>query len=105
MTDLMIRSLREEDVAKYEVKPHPTCNGTQVIFEFTNGYGASIVSTDFSYGGDEGKWELAVLKDGEICYDTPVTDDVIGYLEECEVIPLLAQIAALDPVEAKQIEG
>jgi hypothetical protein len=43
-------------------------NGIQYIFKADNGYGASIVQHDFSYGGKKGLWELAVTKydeDGE----------------------------------------
>jgi len=105
MTELMICSLKEEDVVKYEVKDHQMGNGTQVLFEFVNGYGASIIRHEFSYGSEDGRWELAVLKDDDLCYDTPITDNVIGYLTEDEVIPILAQIAALDPVIHKQLEN
>ena len=45
------------------------------------------------------KYELAVLcTDGEglrITYDTPITDDVIGWLTPERVSELMAQVAAL----------
>jgi hypothetical protein len=62
---------------------------------FDNGYGASVVSHNFSYGGKEGLYELAVLKDNDICYDTPITNDVIGYLTEEDVTDILIQIQSL----------
>ena len=114
MTDIMLRGLRKEDVKSYEVKDSPIGKGTQVIFEFVNGYGASVVRFGIpamggiiagSYGAAANKWELAVLRNGQIDYSTPITDDVIGYLDESEVVPLLAQIATLDPVIPLQIEG
>lgn len=67
----------------------------QYKFDFPNGYGASVVIGPYTYGGDQGLYELAVLKDGEICYDTPITDNVIGYLDVSEVEGLLNQIKAL----------
>lgn len=71
-------------------------NGVAYRFRFDNGYGASVVSHDASYGGDEGLWEVAVLnRRGELDYTTPVTDDVVGWLDEEEVAGLLARIAAL----------
>lgn len=76
---------------------HYTLNGgDQWKFTFPNGYGASVVRHSFSYGYDLGLWELAVLdSDGNLTYDTPITDDVIGRLTEDEVASLLAGIEAL----------
>jgi hypothetical protein len=82
--------------------PHmerPLNGGTQKIYRFDNGLGASVVQHNFSYGGDCGQWELAVLKfEGEhwdLTYDTPITDDVLGRLEWAEVEGYLEQISAL----------
>ena len=44
-------------------------NQIQKIYSFPNGYGASVIKGPYSYGGPDGKWELAVLKNDEICYD------------------------------------
>lgn len=66
-------------------------------FKFANGFGASVVRFAQSYGGDRGLWELGVLGvDGHLTYDTPITDDVIGWLSEAAVADLLGQIEALD---------
>ncbi len=65
------------------------------IFQFTNGYGASVIRNSQSYGGSEGFYELAVLKDGKIIYDTPVTNDVVGWLNKNDVAELLKQIEEL----------
>lgn len=71
--------------------------GMQKEYKFDNGYGASVVCSPYSYGGTQGLWEIAVLHSDEIVYDTPVTDDVIGYLSETEVEEILDQIEALPP--------
>jgi len=64
---------------------------------FDNGYGASIVKSPMSYGGKNGLYELAVLdSNGELTYDTPVTNDVEGYLSEEDVTKLLEQIQKLE---------
>ncbi len=71
----------------------------QWICRFPNGYGASVVQGDYSYGGKEGKYELAViLFDGDkwsLTYETPITEDVIGWLTLDEVAALLIRIAVL----------
>lgn len=72
--------------------------GVQHEYKFPNGYGASVVRHKFSYGGDEGLWELAVLdRNGVLTYDTPITEDVIGYLTEEQVDAFLMLIEALTP--------
>ena len=74
--------------------------GIQYKASFPNGYGASIVCHPFSYGNEEGLWELAVLnKEGNICYDTPITNDVLGWLTDEDVNIILDQIAALPNCE------
>lgn len=72
-------------------------NQIQKIYSFPNGYGASVIKGPYSYGGPDGKWELAVLKNDELCYDTPITDDVVGRLNDPEVDRLLRQISQLEP--------
>jgi hypothetical protein len=72
-------------------------NGVQCRIQFDNGYGASIVSHNYSYGGKEGLYELAVLdENGKLHYDNPVANgDVRGYLNESEVTEILKQIQEL----------
>jgi hypothetical protein len=63
---------------------------------FDNGYGASVVKGEHTYGGKDGLYELGILgKDGKLTYDTPVTDDIEGYLNEDDVTILLKQIQSL----------
>ena len=65
------------------------------IFQFENGYGASVIRNHLSYGGPEGFYELAVLKDGKINYKTPITNDVVGWLDKNDVADTLKQIEEL----------
>ena len=76
-----------------EVNSHN--GGVQKVYEFDNGYGASVIRHKGSYGYAQGKWELAVLEGGELCYTSPITDDVIGHLSEDEVELILKQIEEL----------
>ena len=65
-------------------------NGWQVILTFPNGYGASVINHKYSYD-----LELAVLKDGSICYGTNITEDVLGHLTPKELTDTLYRIKAL----------
>ncbi|WP_219617004.1 hypothetical protein [Pediococcus pentosaceus] len=69
--------------------------GLQNKYKFSNGYGASLIYTPFSYG-----LELAVIDfksdpTGRIAYDTPITDDVLGYLTWEEAVEALVKIKEL----------
>jgi len=79
-----------------EFRPHlHDVNGVQAVIEFNNGYGASIVTHSQSYGGKSGLYELAVLKDGDLCYTTPITNNVLGWLKEEDVNRILTDIQNL----------
>jgi len=70
--------------------------GVQCIVQYPNGYGASVVKGEHTYGGKDGLYELAVFdKDGQITYNTPITDDVLGYLTESDVEKILIDIKNL----------
>jgi len=69
--------------------------GYQKFVEFDNGYTASVVSNDMSYGGDRGLFEIAILYNSDIVYDTDLTNDVIGFLDFDGVIQTLDSIRKL----------
>jgi hypothetical protein len=71
-------------------------DGVQAKMMFENGFGTSVIKSSFSYGGKNGLYEVAVLDtDGEITYETDVTDDVIGHLTPEQVTEIMEQIQAL----------
>jgi len=80
-----------------EFKPHPILGSPhiQAMHVFPNGYGVSVVRGPATRGGTQGLYELAVMRNGEVCYTTPVTQDTIGYLKPRDINKLLAQVAAL----------
>ena len=73
---------------------HSNADMQRIRIMFPNGYGASIIKGDGSYGT-----ELAVITAEGLCYDTDITDDVIGnienleelngYLERIKALPLI----------------
>lgn len=68
--------------------------------QFDNGYGASVVNGTHTYGGPA-LYELAVLHKNEICYDSGLTEDVIGHLSKDEVSEWLVKISRLAVREPK----
>lgn len=68
---------------EYQYQVREYLDGIQVIFKLDNGYGISAVNHSYSYS-DQDTYEVAVLRfnsdnDWEICYNTPITDDVLCY--------------------------
>jgi hypothetical protein len=75
----------------FTVSKSYTYNGYQLMFSFSNGYGASVIDHDYSKG-----LEIAVLdSDNKIIYNTPITDDVLGYLSDDEASSTLEKISNL----------
>lgn len=76
--------------------------------QFDNGYAANIICTEHSYGGGEqGLFEIAIMVDGKICYENPLGEGVIGFLdfqqvnETLEKIRLLPKCSKFDPGSAE----
>ena len=81
---------------KYKIESNKFNDGVQYIYKFENEMGASVVRHKGSYGNEKGLWELAVLdENGELDYTTPITHDVIGYLEWVDVEETLDKIKEL----------
>jgi hypothetical protein len=83
----------------FQPHPHYTTDGVQAKHIFPNGYGVSVVRFPGSYGYSQDLYEVAVIKgtadDFELCYDTPITDDVLGHRDEQDVENIMEEVAAL----------
>lgn len=62
-------------------------------FEFSNGWGASVISGEWPYSTEERPYEIAAIKNDNIIYKYDFKDDVIGYLTLDEATELLEKIA------------
>ena len=77
-----------------KITDHSNSYMQRIRIMFPNGYGASIIKGDGSYGV-----ELAVFSDEGVCYDTEITDDVIGNIENLEELNgYLERIKALPSI-------
>jgi hypothetical protein len=89
--------IKVEAIEGIEEEVNMFYKGVRSKIQFDNGYGASVVSHNYSYGGKEGLYELAVLdENGNLHYDNPVANgDVIGYLKQSDVTDLMISIQEL----------
>ena len=86
-----------QDLPFFPINDAPFMVGKKARMHFDNGYGVSVVSHSYSYGGKDGLYEVAVLdSNDELTYDTPVTNDVIGYLTEEDVTDVMKQVQELN---------
>jgi hypothetical protein len=58
---------------------------------FPNGYGISVVTGTNTYS-DAGTYEVGILLNGGLCYDTPLTDDVLGYQSPSDIDTIIAEL-------------
>jgi hypothetical protein len=73
--------------------------GIQANMMFDNGYVVSVINGGGAYSNGDDEYELAVYgKDGYLCYDTPITDGVLGNLSADDVSELMVRVAALPSI-------
>lgn len=100
--DLFFDSEKETSIKTFEdLNIHIEHSGGMWAKEFfNNGYGISIIRNFVSYTStDILNFEIAVLKGTKeqfsICYDTGITDDVIGYCTPKKITKIMEQIQNL----------
>ena len=80
---------------EFETQSHAML-GIQAKMYFDNGYGVSVIKGELTYGGKDGLYELAVVKkSGGLCFDSGITDDVLGSLKPKEVTKYMKKIQEL----------
>ena len=62
---------------------------------FENGYGVSVLFGSCFYSNGKDTYEVSVLFDGSITYNTDITNDVMGHLSEDEVSEVMSKAAVL----------
>ena len=62
----------------FEFRPH--FQGFQAVAKFDNGFGVSVIPE-----ADQLSYEVAVLRDGKLCYDSGLCEDTERYLTVTDV--------------------
>ena len=66
-------------------KKHHSGDGLMARIGIKNGYGVSVIKFKGSYGFQDDLWEVAILYNDSLTYNTDITDDVLGWQTEIEV--------------------
>jgi hypothetical protein len=88
--------------------PKSLFDGVQILLEFGEQYNLSIVSHEFSYGGKQGKYEIAVI-DAKACEQvnlpgiTEEHDTVKGWLTTDDVDAIIKKMYFLTGTTPRQI--
>jgi hypothetical protein len=69
--------------------------GTQAEMNFDNGYGISVITGEAAYTSDNKPYEIAILFEGNLTYNTHITDDVIGHQDSKDVTRVMQQVQEL----------
>jgi len=80
-----------------EFKTHPNFGigrfQEHARMSFKNNYGVSVIIG--GYGSSSKPYEVSILYNNNLTYNTHITDDVIGYLTESEVTKIMIQVQKL----------
>ena len=86
--DFKKHSISESGIERYQ-------DAKQAKETFENNYGVSVIFGNCFYSNGKDTYEVAVLYDGNITYNTEITDDVLGYLSEEEVSEIMIKVQSL----------
>ena len=67
-------------------------NSKHAAMEFENGYGVSVIFGEQFCSNGIDTYEVAIIKDNHVCYDTPLTDNVLAYQNENEVTEIMRKV-------------
>ena len=80
-------------------QPSEPYMATRAVMFFKNGYGVSVLTGASSYSTDSVSYELAVLKgtpkQSDLCYDTPITGDVLGWQSPEQITATMRAVQSL----------
>jgi hypothetical protein len=80
-----------------EFEPHHLFpDAKQAVMKFDNGYGVSVLIGKCFFSNGVDTYEVGILKDDYLCYDTYITGDVLGYQDEEEVTEIMIKVQELN---------
>lgn len=74
-----------------EFYPRKVVSGGHARYTFPNGYGISVINGPGTYSS-KGTYEVGILYDGHLTYNTPLTDNVLSEQTPEDIDTILSTI-------------
>lgn len=95
-----MKTFNDLEFKKRELLFEEDITNEQALMFFPNGYGVSVLLGKKFYSNGIDTYELAVMigneEEYDLCYNTPITNDVLGYLTAEEVTEIMRKIQELN---------
>lgn len=82
---------------KFKMREYSTMLETQAIMDFPNGYGVSVITGKMFYTSESHPYEIAIMFEGALIYNTYITEDVLGHQTKEDVTKVMKQVQLLKP--------
>jgi len=76
---------------EFKEHPMPTHFEKQAVINFENGYGVSVINGRSAYCGSD-TFEVGVLFENELTYNSGITDDVLTYQTPDDITEVMIQL-------------
>lgn len=80
---------------EFKINPKSPYFNTHATMKFNNGYGVIVINGHGAYCG-KNTYEVAVLYNDELTYDTHITNDALSCQTEQDVTKVMKQIQQLN---------
>jgi len=87
--------MKQFENLEFEDHPSQPWFEKQARMSFENGYGVSVVTGQHAYTSKDKPYEVAVLYNDSVTYDSPLTDDVLGYQSEEDLSEIMKTLQEL----------
>lgn len=86
------------------INPNMINDTKQARMQFDNGYGISVLlGGEGIYSNGIDTYEVAILYDDELCYDSGLCDDILAYRTQEEITELMEKIQQLSNKNTEKV--
>jgi len=99
MKNLTKKTIKTFKDLEFKIHPNHPYFETASTMSFDNGFGVSVVTGESAYSSESSPYEIAILHNDSLTYDTHITDDVIGHQTESDVTKVMGKVQKLEAIK------